>query len=193
MNKKQIAAIVIPFVLVFGFQNCQKNPGAFKDDGSVSVDKTELMSLQHESLSTIEFNTNLTRQRQKTGSSSAMTISGDVILEINLESGVMRYKSKNEGINLDTKKYCLEEASKLKLNEYLRKDSLCQINKLPDGSITTAEVKMGYANLTSTNKEDILLGGGYSAFLQQDLCNNSEAIQQMYKDILIRLPTLVCD
>lgn len=195
MNRNQIVLIVVPFLLIFGYQNCQKSN--FETTGNsvvppsetVSTQDLQKISLAQESLQSIQFK--VAEVSKVVHGSTYYSVVKNILYSFDLNSGDLHVIDQSSGSD---QKYCLSESLKSQLNLLLSSSSICKTQmKINEGQVCAQVIKESYANII-TNRDEFQLGSASDSCGSNavDLCEGSDPLKNWFKSIQENLPGLVC-
>ena len=177
MSKKLLGGIVaVLVVVVFCFQNCQKNPTA---NGMTSISSSQAqgkVNLQDENVSQIDF---LIQENETvTRVSRTYQLVVNKTLKINLTSGVFQVVSDLGGAAAE---YCLTNSLKDELVSLLKSSQICKSEAVSSGQVCAQVVKRPYAQvLTDINQYDLGGASDSCGSNSQDLCGSQASMLQGY-------------
>lgn len=195
MNRNQIILIVVPFLLIFGYQNCQKSsfdPAATSiknPSESVSSQDEQTIVLANESLQGLQFKAS--HVVQVPHGSTTVSVVKSLLYNFDLENG--EFHVVDQGAQTDVK-YCLTENLKAQVSNLLLSSSICKGgNKVPEGQSCTQAIQEGYANLI-TNRDEFHLGSASDGCGSNsvDLCDGSVQLKDWFKSVQASLSSLNC-
>jgi hypothetical protein len=191
MNRSQIILIVMPFLLIFGYQNCQKsNFESSKNSVSSTAGlEAQSISLANESVQRIQFKSN--KVVQVVRGASSFSVVKNFLYDFDLVSGDFYVKDIQADIS---EKYCLPEALKNQINLLLSSSSVCKYSAVrTNDQVCTQVIQDGYANLI-TNRDQFSLG--YSSDScgsnRVDFCGDPAQIKMWFENIKPLISSLVC-
>jgi hypothetical protein len=195
MNRNQIILIVLPFLLIFGYQNCQKSSfdpattPVTNPSESVSTQEEQTIVLAHESLQGLQFKA--TQIAQVPHGSTTVSVVESLLYSFDLANGEFHIVDQNAQTDV---KYCLTENLKSQVSTLLLSSSICKGGvKVPEGQVCTQAIQEGYANII-TNRDEFHLGsasdgcGSHSV----DLCEGSVRLKDWFKSVQASLTSLNC-
>lgn len=179
VKTKTLGFVLALFVLLFSYQNCQKNQfdGGILTQISNFDENKKLVDLANENISVVRFYLEDTKVIIRSGNS--YQINYTKILKINLSNGKI---SESSDIDDITASYCLTEPLINELNSILKLSQVCQTQpNLPEGMMCTQVVKLPYAQIIIGDKQYDLGsasdGCGNNAV---DLCGDQAALLKAY-------------
>ena len=196
MNRNQIILIVVPFLLIFGYQNCQKSsfdPAATNlqnPSESVSSQDEQTISLANESLQELQFK--VTKVVQVPHGSTTVSVVKSLLYSFDLSSG--EFHVVDQSVQTDLK-YCLSESLKSQISTLLSSSSICKGgSKVTDGTVCTQAVQVGYANII-TNRDEFHLGSASDSCGSNavDLCDGSTQLKAWFSSVQASLSSLNCN
>lgn len=196
MNRNQILLIIVPFLLIFGYQNCQKSSfdpaeTSLKNSSeSTFINDKQTIPLQNEKLERLQFKVmNLQNGLTVKNSYPISSTKHDV----DLMNGVVYVTHPGQN-DLVAVKYCLTPDLLKIINSLLYSDSIC-ISSPPrkEGSVCSQVLKEGYASLM-TNRDEFELGSATDSCGSRtiDLCQNSEKVKSWIEMVKSQSPVLNC-
>lgn len=195
MNRNQIILIVVPFLLIFGYQNCQKSsfdpaaPNLKNPSESVSTQDQQTIVLANESLQGLQFKTS--QVSQVPHGSTTVSVIKDLIYSFDLANG--EFHIVDQGAQTDLK-YCLSESLKSQVSTLLSSSSVCKGGpKVADGTVCTQAIQKGYANII-TNRDEFHLGSASDTCGSNavDLCDGSVELKAWFTGVQGSLGSLSC-
>jgi hypothetical protein len=189
MNKNQIVLIVAPFLLIFGYQNCQKanfDPAA---SGVEFSTQKQVIPLSEESVEGLQFKSNKAVQVVNGGSSYSVIKS--FLYDFDLSTGEINVVDQQSQAS---ERYCLTEAMKSQLQVLIQNSSVCKDGDVAFGGQVCAQViQEGYANLI-TNRDHFRLGSSTDSCGSNrvDLCDGSIELKNWFESIKPVLSSLSC-
>lgn len=195
MNRNQIILIVVPFLLIFGYQNCQKSsfdPAATdlkNPSESVSAQSEQTIILANESLEGLQFKSS--QLSQVPHGATTVSVVKSLLYSFDLANGEFHVVDQSAQTDL---KYCLSESLKAQVSTLLSSASVCKGGpKVADGTVCTQALQEGYANII-TNREDFHLGSATDGCGSNavDLCEGSTQLKNWFKSVQANVSSLNC-
>jgi hypothetical protein len=195
MNRNQIMLIVVPFLLIFGYQNCQKSnfdpaTNSLKyPSESVSTQDVQTILLANESLEKLHFKSN--EVAQVSHGSSQVSVVKSLLYSFDLASG--EFHVIDQGAQTDIK-YCLSENQKAQVNVLLSAGSICKNGlKVIEGMVCAQVITEGYANIV-TNRDEFHLGSATDGCGSNsvDLCEGSNQLKNWFQSVRANLAHSNC-
>lgn len=192
MNRSQIILIVVPFLLIFGYQNCQKsnfNQAATPSSETVSAFDVQKIVLAQESLQHLKFQDS--HVVQEAHGSTSISVIKNLVYDFDLASGEFHVQDQDAGSD---EKYCLSESLKSDVNQLLAAASICKSgpNKIED-RVCAQVMTPAYAILI-TNRDEFQLGSASDACGSNavDLCETSLQLKDWFQNTKVKLSSLAC-
>lgn len=195
MNRNQIILVVVPFLLIFGYQNCQKSSfdtaatNLKNPSESVTTQDGQTIVLANESLQGLQFKSSVVSQVPH--GSTTVSLVKDLLYNFDLANG--EFHVIDQGAQTDLK-YCLSENLKSQVNSLLSASSVCKGgSKVVDGVVCTQAIQEGYANII-TNRDEIHLGSASDGCGSNavDLCEGSTELKAWFSGVQASLGSLSC-
>lgn len=193
MNRNQIAFIVAPLLLIFGYQNCQKaNLDAVRvEDSMISESSLNLkvVKLESERVESLQFKSR--EISQVVHGSNSISLVKILIYDFDIATGEFYIIDEDAQTNV---RYCLNENLKNQIIQFLYASSVCKGGQTSSPEVMcTQAIQEGYANLI-TNREQFRLGYasdgcGNNAI---DLCDGAEDLKSWFAHVRSQLPNLQC-
>ncbi len=187
--------IVVPFLLIFGYQNCQKSnfdqakTVLNNSSQSVSTNQAQKIVLAQESLDKIEFKSN--EVAQIVHGANQVTVVKSLVYSFDLSSGELHVIDRSAQTDV---KYCLSEVQKTQVNTLLSAASICKGGiRIVEGMVCAQVVTEGYGNIV-TNRDEFHLGsasdgcGSHSV----DLCEGSQDLKNWFQSVRAGLANSSC-
>ncbi len=196
MNRNQIIFIVVPFLLIFGFQNCQNSnfdsaTGASVDPSmSVSFRDEKSIVLADENLQRLQFKAEEVVQVPHVSTSFSLIKS--FIYDFDLSNGDF------DIVDSDTQshtKYCLTEEMKAQVNAILNGDLICKKkSQVQEGTVCAQVISTGYSTLV-THRDEFHLGSSSDSCGSNsiDLCANKDQLKIWFSNVQAHLSSLSCN
>ena len=180
MNRNQVILIVVPFLLIFGYQNCQKSnfdPAVplINPSKSMVVSDVQNIVLANEKLERLQFKFS---EQITNGTTSKYTgTSQSVKHDVDLTTGTV-YVTRPGQDDLVAVKYCVTFESLKEINQLLYSDSICKSSLIRQDTVCAQVIQEGYASLL-TSREEFELGSATDSCGSRkiDLCKNSELVK----------------
>ena len=179
MNRNQVLLVVVPFLLIFGYQNCQKSnfdlaSSSTNPSESISASDVRTISLANEKLERLQFKFSESLQN---GPTSKYTNNIPVKHDVDLMTGTV-YVTHPGQDDLVAVKYCVNSESLKEINQLLYSDSICKSSIIRQGVVCAQVIQEGYAALL-TNREEFELGSATDSCGSHkiDLCKDSELVK----------------
>ncbi len=170
MNRNQVLLIVVPFLLIFGYQNCQKSnfdsaSTLINPSESISASDAQIIPLANEKLERLQFKFNESNTSQP------------VKHDVDLITGTVYVTHPGQN-DLVAVKYCLTSDSLKEINQLFYSDSICKSSLIRKDVVCAQVIQAGYASLL-TNREEFELGSATDSCGSRkiDLCKNSELVK----------------
>lgn len=195
MNRNQIILIVVPFLLIFGYQNCQKSSfdpattNLKNPSESVSTQNEQTIVLANESLQGLQFKAS--QVSQVVHGSSTVSVVKSLVYSFDLANGEFHVVDQSAQTDL---KYCLSESLKSQVTALLSAASVCKGGpKVADGAVCTQAIQEGYANII-TNRDEFQLGSASDGCGSNsvDLCDGSVQLKDWFANVQSSLGSLSC-
>jgi hypothetical protein len=195
MNRNQIVLIVVPFLLIFGYQNCQKSsfdPAAtplVSPSESVSTQEAQNIVLAHESLQAIEFKSS--EVSNVAHGSTTISVVKNLLYHFDLATGEFHVIDQSAQTDF---KYCLPEGLKAHVNSLLSSSTVCKAgSKVTEGVVCAQAMQSGYANII-TNRDSFHLGSATDSCGSNavDLCEGSDQLKNWFNSVKVGLAGLGC-
>lgn len=190
MNKHKIIFLVAPFILLFGYQNCQQGgvQSATQDVG-FSAEK-QVIPLNQESVEGLQFKAD--RAVQVVNGGSSYSVIKKFLYDVDLSSGEIHVIDQVSQVPT-SEKYCLTEAMKSQVKALIQSSSVCKEGQIAADRVCVQIIQEGYANLI-TNRDEFKLGSATDGCGSNrvDLCEGSYEIKNWFESIKPALASLSC-
>lgn len=195
MNRNQISFFVITFLLMFGYQNCQKSNYDTLDSSSIlasespSPQEVQVISLSHEVVENLQFKSGEVVQIPHNGSSYSLV--KNLIYDFDVASGEFYVIDQSAQTN---DRYCLTDSLKNQLSSLLYSSRVCKYGlKVVEGQVCSQAIQDGYANLI-THRDQFRLGSASDSCGSNlvELCDGSLDLKTWFNNVKSHLSTLSC-
>ncbi len=196
MNRNQILFIVMPFFLIFGYQNCQRPPAGesgYTDfiDPRFSGDtlKVQVIDLSNEVLDALQVKSREVSQVIHAGKS--ISVIKDIIYDFDIKTGELFVVDEQAGTS---QRYCLTQALKDELIQLLQVSSVCKHGvRSNEGQVCAQVMVPGFANLMTT-RDQFRLGSSTDSCGSNliELCGGDDILKTWFSNFKPRLPELSC-
>lgn len=195
MNRNQIIFIVLPFFLIFGYQNCQRPPAdsiALNIDSasqSLETPSVKVVDLSQENIDTLQIKSREVSQTLHGG--GTYSVIKDIIYDFDIKTGELFVIDEQAGTN---QRYCLTDALKSELSHLLYSSSVCKHgSRYNEGQVCAQVIDQGYANLITT-RDQFRLGSSTDSCGSNlvEFCGGDEKLKTWFDNFKPRLDTLSC-
>lgn len=195
MNRNQVILIVVPFLLIFGYQNCQKSTfdpavtNLNNPSESVSTQDQQTIVLSQETLEGLQFKSSVVSHVAH--GSTTVSVVKSMLYNFDLFTGEFHVVDQSAQTDV---KYCLSANLKSQLNTLLSASSICKGGpSVTEGTVCTQVIQEGYANLI-TNRDQFHLGSASDGCGSNsvDLCEGSGELKAWFGAVQESLAGLAC-
>lgn len=195
MNRNQIAFIVVPLLLIFGYQNCQKaNLNASQNENDIisespTAQNLQVRNLENERIESLQFKSREISQVNHNGGTYSLV--SYLIYDFDIGTGEFYVINEEAQTNV---RYCLNDIFKNQVVTLLYASSVCKGGAiLSADQMCTQAIQDGYANLI-TQREQFRLGYASDGCGSNavDLCDGSADLKNWFASVKSQLSNFKC-